>query len=219
MVTDGIMMNRYGAGAIALTASIVLMPVQLLVALGWPNGYSFQDNAISDLGVTSCGQFSEQGQQIRDVCSPWHTLFNAGMVLSGVLILIGAVLLYGWWDTLAGRAGTVLMALSGGLVAIAGLASWDVHPGLHDAAATGQAVTQWLAMVLLTVAATSAWFRTWTIIALVISIIGFIGFLTALEGVTIPLLGFGGIERLSFDTLTAWTVLVGIAILKKVVRP
>ncbi len=41
------------------------------------------------------------------------------------------------------------MALSGVLVAIAGLAPWDTHPDLHDAAATGQALTQWLAMVLL----------------------------------------------------------------------
>ena len=48
-------------------ASAVIFPLQLLVALRWPQGYSVTHNAISDLGVVGCGQFSEQGQQVRDV--------------------------------------------------------------------------------------------------------------------------------------------------------
>lgn len=206
-------MNRYRAGAVALLASAVLVPVQLLVALRWPQGYSVMDNAISDLGVTSCGQFSEQGQQVREVCSPWYPLFNAGMVASGVLIAVGAVLLHGWWDSRAGRAGTIVMALGGLLVSIAGLAPWDTHPGVHDSAALGQAVAQWLAMGLLAAAAGPGRFRRLTIMALVVSMVGFAAFLAALEGTPVPWLGFGGAERLSFDTLTVWTALVGATLL------
>lgn len=127
--------DGYHAGAVALMASAVLVPIQLLVALQWPQGYSVTDNAISDLGVTSCGQFSEQGQQVRDVCSRWHPMFNAAMVASGVLVVIGAVLLHGWWNNRSGRAGTAAMAVGGVLVSLVGLAPWDKNPGVHDGAA------------------------------------------------------------------------------------
>ncbi|GAA1196757.1 hypothetical protein GCM10009585_12560 [Brevibacterium paucivorans] len=208
-------MNRYRAGAVAWLASAVLFPVQLLVALRWPQGYSVRDNAISDLGVTVCGGFSEQGQQVREVCSPWHQLFNAGMVVSGVLIVIGALLLHGWWDSRSGRTGTSVIALTGLSVSIVGLAPWDTHPGVHDFAALGQAVTQWLAMGLLAVAAERGHFRRLTIVALVVSLVGFAAFLAALEGVEVPWVGFGGAERLSFDTLSLWTALVGATLLRR----
>lgn len=160
-------------------ASAVLLPVQLLVVLRWPQGYSVRDNAISDLGVTVCGGFSEQGQQVREVCSPWHQLFNAGMVVSGVLIVIGALLLHGWWDSRSGRTGTSVIALTGLSVSIVGLAPWDTHPGVHDFAALGQAVTQWLAMGLLAVAAGRGHFRRLIIVALVVPLVGFAAFLAA----------------------------------------
>lgn len=206
-------MNRYRAGAVAWMASAVIFPVQLLVALRWPQGYSVARNAISDLGVVGCGQFSEQGQQVRDVCSPWHPLFNAGMAASGVLIMIGAILMYGWWDSRSGRAGMILMALTGLLVSIVGLAPWDIYPGAHDSAAFGQAVAQWLAMGILAAAAGPGRFRQLTIVASVVSIVGFAAFLAALEGAEVPWLGLGGTERISFDTLSLWTALAGVALM------
>ncbi|MGC7532381.1 hypothetical protein ACPWML_25520, partial [Pandoraea pneumonica] len=42
---------------------------------------------------------------------------------------------------------------------------------------------------------------------------GFAAFLLALDGAAIPGLSFGIAERLSFDTLTVWTVAVGVAVL------
>lgn len=214
MVARGGVVSRWRVGAVAWVASAVLIPVQILVALQWPRAYSVRNNAISDLGVTRCGEFSEQGQQVREVCSPWHPLFNAGVMASGMLILIGAVLLHGWWDGRTGRAGTALMALGGVLVSIVGLAPWDTHPGLHDNAALGQAVAQWLAMALLAVAAGQGHFRWFTIGAVVVSVIAFMAFLAAMAGAEVPWLGFGGTERLSFDTLSLWTVVVGAAILR-----
>ncbi|MDN5822207.1 MAG: DUF998 domain-containing protein, partial [Brachybacterium sp.] len=125
-------MTRYRAGALAWMLSAVILPIQVIVAIGWPGGYSWSRNAISDLGVTSCGEFSEAGQQVREVCSPWHAVFNLGMIASGALIVLGAVLLTGFWGRVAGRAGTVAMVVGGVSVIAVGLSPWDSAPAAHD---------------------------------------------------------------------------------------
>lgn len=212
-------MRAHRWGALAWILSGLLFPAQLLVAAKWPDGYSWTANAISDLGVTRCGTFSEQGDQVRHVCSPWHGLFNASMMATGLAMALGALLLWGRWPSWAGRIGTALMVVTGLGVAGAGLAPWDIAPSLHDLAALVQTLAQWVAMVLLGVACRSAWFRIATIVILVVSAIGFWLFLGALDGARVPVLGFGGSERLAFDTLTVWTVLAGVHTLRRPTRP
>lgn len=205
--------RRARVGAWAWVASAAILPVQLVVALRWPAEYSWRDNAISDLGVTVCGEFAEQAGMVRDVCSPWHAVFNSGLVGSGALLLVGAVLLHGWWGGRSGRAGTVLMGLAGACVVGVGLAPWDVSPGLHDGAALGQALAQWLAMALLALAAGPGAFRRVTVAVILLSVAGLVAFLAAASGQPVPVLGFGLAERLSFDTLTLWPAVVGAALL------
>ncbi|MDF1488166.1 DUF998 domain-containing protein [Tessaracoccus caeni] len=208
-------MKRYRIGAFLLIASAALIPIQVVVASAWPDGYSLTRNAISDLGVTVCGEFAEQGQQLREVCSPLHPLFNAGMVLTGILVAAGALLVSGYWGSALGRVGAIFLALSGLGVIGAGLAPWDIAPDVHDLAALAQAVAQWVAMVCFAVAAGRGAFRWFTVAALMLSVAGFAGFIAALDGVDIPVLGFGGTERLSFDTLTVWVVVLGATILRR----
>lgn len=211
------MVVRRRIGAAAWVASGLLLPLQVVVALQWPEGYSVANNAISDLGVTTCGRFSEGLQQVRQVCSPWHAVFNGGMVVSGVLTAVGAILLHGWWRGRPGRVGTILMAVAGVAVTIVGLAPWDVAPGLHDGAALVQAVAQWLAMILLAVAG-SGGFRWLTLAAVALSVAGFVAFLSAAEGTEVGGVSFGLAERLSFDTLALWTAAVGVAVLVRLAR-
>lgn len=208
-------MDRKRAGAVAWVASAVVFPAQLAAALAWPDGYSLRGNAISDLGVTVCGPVTGEGSGPRDVCSPWHAVFNGGMIASGLLIAVGAVLLFGHWRTLSGRAGMVAMAVTGLFVAAVGMVPWDRDPGAHDAAATSQAVSQWVAMGLLAAAAGAGVFRRLTLLALAASVAGFVMFLAALDGAGIPVLGFGGSERLAFDVLALWTALAGAALLAR----
>lgn len=207
--------GRHRLGALLWVASLVIIPVQLVVALAWPEGYSVRYNAISDLGVTVCGTFSEQGQQVREVCSPWHDVFNAGLVVSGVCIAVGAALLRGVWIGRGGSAATLLLRLAGLLVAIVGLAPWDTRADLHDLAALGQALAQWAGMAAAAVAAGPGLVRRLTAWALGVSVVGFVAFLAALEGTEIPVLGFGGSERLAFDTLSVWIAAVGLILLSR----
>lgn len=207
-------MRRFRIGAVSLIASALVLLIQLVVALRWPDGYSITDNAISDLGVTACGAFSEHGRLVRDVCSPWHRAFNIGMIFSGLAILIGALLSRGFWDRKSGRVGAVFLAVSGVFVSAVGFTPWNVYPDVHDSVATGQAIAQWIAMALIAIALGRGVWRRITIVALAMSLLGFILFVLVLDGVTLPLLGFGGAERLSFDVLSIWVVLPGLAILQ-----
>jgi len=198
----------------ALIASALVLVVQLVVALRWPGGYSITQNAISDLGVTVCGAFSEQGLLIREVCSPWHQVFNIGMIFSGLAILVGAVLLYNWWDRRSGRLGIIFLAMSGAFISAVGFVPWDLFPDIHDFTASAQAITQWIAMALIAIAAGRGTLRTITIITLAISLLGFLLFVLALDGITTSFLGLGGVERLSFDLLTLWVPFLGVAVLR-----
>ncbi|WJS89941.1 DUF998 domain-containing protein [Microbacterium testaceum] len=176
----------------------------------WPDGYSIAGNAISDPGVTRCGIFADAGSTPRSVCSPWHPVFNAGLIACGALTALGAILLHKCWTGAVGRAGTTLIALSGLYVIGAGAAPWDVAPDIHDTAAFGQALTQWLAMGILATAAGACRFRTLTVATTLVSISAFVAFLMALEGTVLPGLSLGISERLAFDTMTLWTAITGV---------
>ncbi|MGN7188742.1 DUF998 domain-containing protein [Microbacterium enclense] len=205
--------RRWSIGAASWAVSGLFLPLQVVVAWQWPNGYSIADNAISDLGVTICGSFSDYAAAARPVCSPWHALFNFGVVASGVLIAVGAALLYGRWSSLAGRAGLVLAAVSAVFVITVGLAPWDVLPDVHDLAALAQALTQWAAMIQLAIAAGRGAFRVVTLATVAVSIVSFMDFLLVLEGAGPMVLPLGIAERLAFDTLSLWTASVGVSLL------
>lgn len=207
------LINRLRVGCVAWILTGLLLPLQVLVAIAWPRGYSLTKNAISDLGVTSCGPYVDGSALVREICSPWHTAFNMGLVVTGILMIVGALLLHGRWDGVAGRVGTVLMSVAGACVVVVGLTPWNLNPDLHDVAAITQALAQWLAMLLLARAAGSGLFRQLTVATVTVSVLGFFVFLSALEGVNIPFVGIGVAERLAFDTLTLWVAITGSAVL------
>lgn len=158
-------------------------------------------------------EFADGHAPARAVCSPWHAVFNVGLVTLGVLTTLGAILLYGRWITRSGKAGIAFAGVSGIFVVLAGPAPWDVAPDVHDFAALCQALLQWAAMILLAVAAGAGRIRTLALACAVVSIAGFIGFLLALDGTEFSLLSLGVAERVAFDSLTLWTAAVGVAAL------
>src|SRR5699024_12747532 len=105
-------------------------------------------------------------------------------------MVVGAVLLHGWWTGRLGRAGTALMALAGVSVVVVGLAPWDLNPDLHDLAATSQALVQWLAMILLAKAAGAGSFLQVNVANLGVSIASFIAVAFAIARAEIPFLPF-----------------------------
>src|SRR6201996_8352267 len=115
------MTSRRWGGALWV-GCLQFFAVEAIAAAGFAGSYSYRRNYISDLGALSCGEN----------CSPLHALMNTSFVLQGVLIFVGAVVV---WPLLARGAlsqlALGLVAASGFGVALVGLAPEDFTPGWH----------------------------------------------------------------------------------------
>lgn len=197
---------------------VLTFPAQLLSAAQWPQPYLWGSNTISDLGVTTCATFDAGTRMERYVCSPWHSLANAGTVASGLFLAAGAVLLWSVWPRRrTGQAAMALIAASGVLLMLVGFLPWDVQPDAHNLVALIQAPVQWAGMVVLVFALRGStvlrWASALTVLCVVVSIAGFVLFIDAIGGGPSQAVGVGLAERLSFDTLTLWSVVLGLILL------
>lgn len=208
--------TRTRLGAVLWLLSAILLVGQVIAATAWSDpAYSWTAHAISDLGVTTCGEFSDGGQ-VREVCSPAHLVFNVAMVVGGLLVAAGAALLRWVWGTTATRIAMIFMLLSGLSISTVGLLPWDLEPDLHDLAALAQWIFQVVAMLLLVSLLRdsrpgSKLLAMGTLGCVIISMVGLMIFLSGFESTTF--IGWGLAERLAFDVLTLWTMAAGAHIL------
>jgi hypothetical membrane protein len=123
-----------GAGCWLLTVAYFI--VQPVVAAAWEPPYDVAANAISDLGITGCGDFRQFDDRVLYACSPRHVLMNTVFVVVGLLTSAGALLTRGIWPrrrlTTVGVAFVVLAGVGGILV---GLAPADVNLAAHGVGA------------------------------------------------------------------------------------
>lgn len=121
-----------------------------LAAAAWSTAaYSFTGNTVSDLGAAGCTTIERSGTPVP-VCSPAHHLMNGSFIVFGLLMALGAVLLFGRF----GRGPlavvlTALLVLSGASSIATGLTPLDLNPGGHVLAATPLFLAQPVALVVL----------------------------------------------------------------------
>lgn len=123
--------------------------IEVTVAAFSTAQYSFVTNTISDLGAATCTDITRFGDPVA-VCSPGHDFLNVAFVVSGALMLLGALLLYGrfgrgWVPALM----TALLVVSGSSSIATGFTPLDVYPDGHVLAATPLFVAQPIAILLL----------------------------------------------------------------------
>jgi hypothetical membrane protein len=95
---------------------------EAIAAIAFVGSYSFRRNYISDLGAVRCG----------GSCSPLHALMNASFVLQGVLIFVGAFVVWPLFPRGAlSWLALGLIAASGLGVGVVGVAPEDFAPGWH----------------------------------------------------------------------------------------
>lgn len=118
---------RVGAAAWVLVGPLFLL-AQLLVQAAWSTPFSWARNNISDLGNARCQAW---GDDTRYVCSPLHALMNAAFAGTGVIMLVGMVLLWTRPQLGRSRLAQVLIGLAAAGYLVAGLAPADQHENLH----------------------------------------------------------------------------------------
>jgi hypothetical membrane protein len=170
-------------------APIVFLLAQLFTALGWSRPYSWATNNISDLGVTSCGPWPS-GQ--RYVCSPWHAVMNVGFVLTGLLIVSGAVLGRRSRNSIAGP-GCVLVLLTGLAYVVAGFAPADRHENVHVVLAALPIFLLGNAGLVLAALRRSTWSRGLRVTVLLLGVVGLAAMVLFFGG-RYAGLGMGGME-------------------------
>jgi hypothetical membrane protein len=91
--------RRDRLGALGVIAAIIVFAVAVAVSLGVTGAaYAWEVNMISDLGDSSC-----RTRGGRWICSPGFALFNAGLIVTGLLVcLAGWALSRRWGRLLAG---------------------------------------------------------------------------------------------------------------------
>ncbi|MEU1519600.1 DUF998 domain-containing protein [Streptomyces sp. NPDC005811] len=125
--------GAHRARALAGSLLLILNPLLYLTAEGvsaaaWSHpAYRYSFNAISDLGVPSCGDLAG-----HPVCSPRHAVMNTAFLTHGVVFAVAAILLT---PLLAERPARRVRVL--GVVTGAGLLLVGTFPGSPEAVADG----------------------------------------------------------------------------------
>lgn len=211
---------HYGAmlwivGVVAFLAAQVIAQVAWDAHAGNPT-YSLTQNYISDYGAVHCGSFDG-----HFVCSPLHDVFNASIVVMGLLLILGAVLLPTAFPARPSRKiglGLLVVAAIGSIGV--GLSPEDVNLTVHFVSAVLAFVGANLALLVLALVMfrDTRWdgYRGYTFLS---GVIGFValslyGAKAYAWGGIWSDWGVGGMERLIVAPVLLWAVLVSVHLLR-----
>lgn len=210
------MTKQVRLGAIFWLLTVEFFIVQAIAQSAWP-AYSMLTDDISNLGYTACGAAALDGGPPR--CSPLHMLFNAGMVLNGVLIVLGVWFTRKLWPASPVTTTALwLLAVGGGDGTIlVGLFPLNVHLPMHT---VGAILALFVACFGLLLLGGVMWrsrpgFAYYTLATGALGLVAFI-----LYGLEIYLgLGRGVMERLAAWPHTVWYMVTGGLILAGHFKP
>jgi len=204
-------------GALLLIlASVEFLVAMIVTQIGYGSSYSLSKNYISDLGAVNCGVFGGTGSfGGHYACSPWHDVFNVGIIVMGILIVLAVLLIRtGFRPRKSRRIGLVLLALAGlGSIGV-GLSPEDVNITIHSLSALLAFAGGGLALIVLGFAMfrDTRWdgFRTFTMVSGLVDLIALVLFLNG----TYSGLGVGGMERLIVAPVLLWSLVAGIHLVR-----
>jgi hypothetical membrane protein len=199
-----------------LVGSVEFVLGMVVTQLGWTTSYSLTQNYISDLGAVNCGSFSG-----RYVCSPWHLVFDASVIVLGLCLCFGALLLRTGFPTRGSRTvGLGLLVIAGiGAIGV-GLFPEDVNLNAHMVSSLVAFAGASLGAIVLGLAMfrDTRWqgYRAFSVLC---GLIGFVALcLFAAKaynwGPFWADWGAGGIERTIVAPVLLWALLVSIHLLR-----
>lgn len=205
------MTSQIRLGAIFWLLTIEFFVAQFIAQAGW-SSYSMLTMDISELGLTACT--GTDLDAARADCSPLNLVFNAGMVLNGILVVLGVWFTRKLWP--AGQLTTTALwtlAIGGGDGSIiVGLIPLNVSLPLH---ATGAVLALFVACFGIMMMGAIVWRtnRAFAIYSLATGLIAMSAF--ALYALEIHLgTGRGILERVAAWPHTVWYMVTGALILR-----
>ncbi|MBV2365844.1 DUF998 domain-containing protein [Streptomonospora nanhaiensis] len=200
------------AGALLWLAQPLYLAAEAVTASRFTAPYSFLDNAISDLGATSCTRV-EYAHGPVPVCSPWSPVMNTAFVVLGLALAAGAVLLAARLPRdRAARAAVALWVVAGLSAVGSGVFSLDRAPAAHTLASLPVFVAQPCALITTGVALRRhRRLLGWSTIAVgVVCVAG-----TAVFAARVDVEHFSGLfERLALWPGHLWAVVLAVALLR-----
>lgn len=189
------------------------MIAQVIVASAWNPPYDWLNNYISDLGNTACGQFAVPHGVSAYVCSPLYPIMNASFVLSGVLTIVGAILLQRIWPPRRlTSVALVLWVITGLGKIVIGLVPENTNVPLHLIGALNIPIG--CIAILLNSLSVRRTRRHVSITGIVLAVLGLVGTVLSTAGQFSPALylgmGVGGMERVSDYAGVVWMMFIGI---------
>lgn len=183
--------------------SLQYLIMQVIVASYWPRpGYSWRDNAISDLGNTVCRPYAG-----RFVCSPEHLIMNVSFIVLGLTMFAGSWLIYHEFRRNPRSCyGFIAMAIAGIGVVLVGASPENVQDTIHAIGAFLVFGVGDLALVLLALTIDMPKLVRWY--TLLSGIVGLTGLALYASGIYVHL-GLGGMERVAGYPQTFWLIVFG----------
>jgi hypothetical membrane protein len=183
-------------GAILLVVgALVFVAAMIITQVGYGASYSLKDNYISDLGAAK---------------SPWHLVFNVGIIVMGLLVVLAVFLLRTAFSVRRSRTvGLALFALMGiGSIGV-GLSPEDYNITVHSICALVAFLGGSVGLMALGLAMfrDTRWdgFRGYTLLSGLVSLVALILFLSHVYvGI-----GVGGMERLIVAPVLLWSLVAG----------
>ncbi len=196
---------RHAAAGTAWVLSFAYLFAEMFTAAAWSTPYSFAQDSISSLGVTTC----EVGS-----CSPMHDVMNSAFFALGVLTLLGALFLHR--HIRSGREKKWILSLA--VIIAVSTAATGLFPAndgtiIHWSAVLPGFVARHVVLVLI------AW-HMWhekRLVALWSALCALVGLVGA--GLMLgQALHFGLGERLALYPLPMWMAVTGMAVLMGLAR-
>ncbi|MGC2288522.1 MAG: DUF998 domain-containing protein [Thermoplasmata archaeon] len=189
------------AGTVLVIASVQFIGAMIAVQLKYP-GYSDINNYISDLGGAH---------------SPWAAVFNASVIVLGLLTLLGAYLLLSAFNPRFSRTlgiGFLVIAGIGAiLVGVFPETTTVLNGKMHEIASDIAFIGAGLALINLPGAMLrdTRWdgYRAFTFLLGLVTLVAIVLFSTSKWGA----LGPGGMERLIVAPILLWAIVVGVHLL------
>lgn len=196
---------RHAAAGTAWILSFAYLLAELFTAAAWHTPYSFAQNSISSLGVTTC----EVG-----ACSPMHDVMNSTFVALGGLTLVGAFFLHR--HIRSGRSKRWILALA--VVIAVSTAATGLFPAndgtiVHWAAVLPGFVARHVVLALIAwhLWSTNRVVALWSALCATVGVVGAVLMLA-------QTLHFGLGERLALYPMPTWMAVTGAAVLLALAR-